>query len=290
MTLTTLKSARAIRVLTGTKKDRDSCGATLVLKAFESDVRAQVSGLAVPDASPTSPKKTRLLDSDSEADEPENAEDDSQQRAFSRPTKEVSTTPTRRVDKVGFTKIERDGLELDVGLHKGPGVLFPAHAETVASVLEFLDQKYDVLLAAGRDLNGQRLAARRDGPHELLAKVPPSECHKGTLTPDTTAESDTDKIRCDFARGAFKLLYFDSGSLKRVCKGFEVPRTDAMGCVQCRADHAKMKAGTLHKIRMHWNEVDQSDAPCFQDQTSSDVATACNHDCGLQPANNEGMS
>ena len=144
--------------------------------------------------------------------------------------------------------------------------------------------------AAGRDLSGKRLAARKDGPHEFLAKVSPSECRNGTRTTDTTNGSDTNKIRFDFARGAFKVLHLDGGSLKRVTKGFEVPRTDAMRLVLCRADYAKVKAGVLHKARMAWNRLDQSDAPRFDDQTSSDVAAACSHDCGSQPSNNEGMS
>ena len=141
MTFASSKSPWAIRILTGNKEDRDSCRETLVFKAFESDVRAQVSCPAVPDASPTSPKKPRLLDSDSEADEPENAEDELQLNLFSSPPKQVSTAPARHVDQVEFTKIELDGLELDVGFHNSPGVLFPANAETVASVLKFLDQK-----------------------------------------------------------------------------------------------------------------------------------------------------
>ena len=118
------------------------------------------------------------MDSEVDDEESEHEGDDSQQSSCSK----VPRGPTRRVEKVGFAKIELDGLEVEVGFHKGPGVQVPATAETVAKVLTFLDQKYDVLLAAGRDLTGQRLAARRDGPHELLAKVPPSECRKETLT------------------------------------------------------------------------------------------------------------
>ena len=271
--LTSSKSPWAIRVLAGTKKDRDSGGAALVLKAFESNVRAQVSRLDVLGASPPSPKKQRLLDSDSESDRPESPEGDSHPSSFPSPPNQGSKAPTRRVDKVGFTKIELNGLEVDVGFHKGPGLLFPANAETVASVLKFLDQEYDVLLAAGRDINGQRLAARKDGPQELLAKLPPSECRKGAIASDTTAEVDTNKIRYDFGRSAFKLLYLEGGSLKRLSKGFEVPRTDAMGTVLSCGDYAKMKAGILRKARMAWNKLDQSDAPRFQDQMA-----ACSHD------------
>ena len=150
----------------------------------------------------------------------------------------------------------------------------PATAETMATVLTFLDQKYDVLLAAGRDLTGQRLAARRGGPHELLATVPPSECRKETLTPGATLGRDTNKIRFDFTRDAFKLLFFDGDSSRRTTKGFEVQRTDAMGRVMCREDYAKMKATVLCKARLTWNKLDKSDAPRFQDPSSIDVATA----------------
>ena len=63
-----------------------------------------------------------------------------------------------------------------------------------------------------------------------------SECRKETLTPGATLGRDTNKIRFDFTRDAFKLLYFDGDSLKRTTKGFEVPRTDAMRLVLCRDD------------------------------------------------------
>ena len=286
VTVTSSKSPWAIRALTGAKKDRDSCGATLVLKAFESDVRAracsQVAGREGTDAAPPPSKKPRLLGSDSEdEEESEQEEDDSQQSSCSK----VPRGPTRRVDKVGFTKIELDGVEVEVGFHKGPGVQVPANAETVDKVLTFLEANYDILLASGRDLAGQRLAARRDGPHELLAKVPPSECRKDTFTPGATLGRDTNKIRFDFTRDAFKLLYFDGDTQKRTTKGFEVPRVDALGLVLGRDDYAKMKAAVLRKARMAWNKLDQSDAPRFQDQSSSDVAKACSHERGdgLQP-------
>ena len=44
-------------------------------------------------------------------------------------------------------------------------------------------------------------------------------------------------------------------------------------------------AAVLRKARMAWNTLDQSDAPRFQDPSSSDVATACSHERGdgLQP-------
>ena len=286
VTVTSSKSPWAIRALTGAKKDRDSCGATLVLKAFESDVRAQtcsqVAGREGTDAAPPPSKKPRLLGSDSEdEEESEQEEDDSQQSSCTK----VPRGPTRRVDKVGFTKIELDGVEVEVGFHKGPGVQVPANAETVAKVLTFLETKYDILLAAGRDLAGQRLAARRDGPHELLAKVRPSQCRKDTSTPGATLGRDTNKIRFDFTRDAFKLLYFDGDTQKRTTKGFEVPRVNAFGLVLGHDDYAKMKAGVLHKARMAWNKLDKSDEPRFQDQSSSDVAKACSHERGdgLQP-------
>ena len=297
--ITSSKSPWAIRALTGTKKDRDSCGAILVLKAFESDVRAQVGGLAgpaEPDAQSPSPKRPRLLESDSEAEEPETAEDDSQQSSVASSSKQVSKKAScreaacRRVDRGGFSKIELDGLAFEVGLHKGPGVLVPANAGAVASILKLLDEKYDVLLAAGRDINGQRLAARKDGPHGLLDKVPPFLFRKGAPATDTTSDNDSNKIRYDFRRSAFKLVYFDGGSLKTATKGFTVSRTDAFGNVLCRADYAKMKAGILHKARMAWNKLDQSDAPRFQDRSSSDVTTACSHDCKAQSSNSESMS
>ena len=85
-------------------------------------------------------------------------------------------------------------------------------------------------------------------------------------------------------------MYLDGCSLKRVTKGFDVPRTDAVGLVLGRADYAKMKAGILRKARMAWNKLDQSGAPRLQDHTSSDVAAACSHDGDLQSADDEDKS
>ena len=85
-------------------------------------------------------------------------------------------------------------------------------------------------------------------------------------------------------------MCLDGCSLKRVTKGFDVPRTDVVGLVLCRADYAKMKVDILRNARMAWNKLDQSSAPRLQDHTSSDVAAACSHDGGLQPADNEGKS
>ena len=274
-TLSSSKSPWALNVLKGAKKDRDTCDATLVLKAFESDVRVRVASLTAADASPPSAKKPRLLESDSEPDEPDA---DSQPSNDSQQSAACSHAAQRRkvaVDKVGFTKIELDGFQVDVGFHKGPGVQVQASAETVKGLLNFLDQQYDVLLAAGRDLSGQRLAARKDGPHEILKKVPPRECRKETLTPDTTAASDTNKIRFCFHRVAFKLRYFDGSSMKSVSKGFEVPRTDVLGNILSRDEYAKLKASILCKARVAWNALDQSDAKRFDAPTSSDVVSAC---------------
>ena len=60
-TLSSSKSPWALTVLKGAKKNRETCDALLVSKAFESDVRVRVVSLAV-DASPPSAKKPLLLE------------------------------------------------------------------------------------------------------------------------------------------------------------------------------------------------------------------------------------
>jgi hypothetical protein len=123
VTLSSSKSPWAIRVLTGNRKDRDTSGATLVLKAFESDVRAQVACREGTDTAPPPSKKPRLLDSDSEEaddteEEEEEEEDDSQHSSVSGSPKQMTKSYHRRVDKVGFTKIELDGWEVGLASTK----------------------------------------------------------------------------------------------------------------------------------------------------------------------------
>jgi hypothetical protein len=232
------------------------------LKAFESDVRAHLR-----DLTPQEPqlKKQRLLDSDSEA------EVDSQDSSSSSLPQNGSRLaarprPSRKVAGVGFTKVTLDGLEIEVGFNKGPGMQLPANAATLRSVLAFLHYKYDILLAAGRDINVKQIAARKGGPHELLDRVPPAECRGQSSTACVVPDRDTNRIRFRFDRGAFMLMYMRGGSLQRVSKGFEVPRTDVMGNVMPRGEYAKVKTRILHKARMAWNDLDDSDAPRFKDE------------------------
>ena len=93
VTLCSSKSHWAIRALTGLNKDRDQCGTMVALKAFENDVRAQL-GEPTPaqDSEPPS-KKSRIHDTDSEA------EDDSQQSSSSSTRKKI------RLQCVAWTRL-----------------------------------------------------------------------------------------------------------------------------------------------------------------------------------------
>ena len=260
--LTSSKSPWAIRALTGFNKGRTGCGATLVLRAFESDVRAQANceqteadrGLQPDD------KRQRLCDTDTED------ADDSQD---SSPPKHGSPKQYRatRVDIVGFTTVAIGGLDVKVGFYKGPGVLLPATTEAVSGVLKFLDQRYDELLEAGRELNGKRLAARKDGPQELLSRVPPFDCANGSrakkTSPANLSQTDTNKVRFDFRCDGFQIKYTDAdGAPKTLTKGFVVSRNDAVtGLVLAKPEYKKLKKDMLHKARMTWNELDKSSAP-----------------------------
>ena len=271
-TLSSSKSAWAVNALKGARKDRETCGAHLVLRAFESDVRARVASLSPPDVSQPAAKKQRLLESDTEAESASDAEDDSQQSSASSPL-DKKTAHFQKVDKVGFTKIDLNGFEINVGFHKGPGVQVPATQETVSGLLKFLDQHYDTFLAAGRDLMGKRLAARQDGPQEILKQVPPRECREPCT--ELASDTDTNKIRFCFRRVAYRLFYFDGSGMRSISKGFEVPRADPMGNILSDADYANVKAFMKGKARQAWNKLDKSSAPRFPaDQTSSDATSA----------------
>ena len=164
-----------------------------------------------------------------------------------------------QVSKVGFTVIELGGVEVEVGLHKGPGLQLPATPEAVMVVLTYLNERYNSLLITGRSASHKRLESRKGGPHELLQRVPPSGCRQDHTEKNT---GDTNKIRFDFMRGAFLVIYKDQNdTIHRVTKGFEVPRYDVCGNILSGEEYCEAKKHVLRKAREAWNALDQSEAP-----------------------------
>ena len=267
--LSSTKSPWAIRALVGAKKDRDCADATLVLKAFEVDIRARhissKSGTSNSSESGTPPKKklNRLDDSDDEPEEEEVQDDagDSQTSACSQPTTKKNARVS--VSKFGFGKVDLNGKTAMVGWNKGPGLQLQADAETVTTVLQHLNTEYDILLAAGRKVAHGRLAARN---HETctLNRLTPSECRK---RPSDVVNYDTNRIRFDFRNGAFTVHYQgDDNKAHRMSTDFVVPRTStSTGNVLEGEAYIKAKEVVLAKARDAWNQHDKSGAERYTD-------------------------
>ena len=266
--LSSTKSPWAIRALVGAKKERDCADATLVLKAFEVDIRARYSsksGNSSESGTGTPPKKklNRLDDSDDEPEE-EEVQDDagvSQTSACSQPTTKKSSQVS--VSKIGFGKVDLNGKTAMVGWNKGPGLQLQADAETVTTVLQHLNTQYDILLAAGRKVAQGRHAARN---HETctLNRLAPSECKK---RPSTVVNYDTNRIRFDFRNGAFTVHYQgDDNKAHRMSTDFVVPRTStSTGNVLEGEAYIKAKEVVLAKARDAWNQHDKSGAERYTD-------------------------
>ena len=267
--LSSTKSPWAIRALVGAKKDRDCADATLVLKAFEVDIRARhissKSGTSNSSESGTPPKKklNRLDDSDDEPEEEEVQDDagDSQTSACSQPTTKKKSRVS--VSKFGFGKVDLNGKTAMVGWNKGPGLQLQADAETVTTVFQHLNTQYDILLAAGRKVADGRLAARN---HETctLNRLAPSECRK---RPSDVVNYDTNRIRFDFRNGAFTVHYQgDDNKAHRMSTDFVVPRTStSTGNVLEGEAYIKAKEVVLAKARDAWNQHDKSGAERYTD-------------------------
>ena len=93
---------------------------------------------------------------------------------------------------------------------------------------------------------------------------------------EQTAEgADTNKIRFDFRRGSYTIMYKDDdGEIRRLSKGLEVPRTDLSGTVMSADMYSKAKAHVLVKAKQKWNTLDRSGAARFPIAACSQDAVA----------------
>ena len=151
--------------------------------------------------------------------------------------------------------------EVEICFHKGPGLQAKADSATVQSIVQHLNRNYDTCLAAGREIRNKKSAVRKGGPQELLDTASGQEIRKEP----TSAGVDTNKIRFDFRRGAYIIMYKDGdGELHRLSKGLEVPRTDYTGGVMPADVYSKVKEQVLMQARQKWNTLDRSGADRLQ--------------------------
>ena len=253
------------QVLVGGRTDRDALDASLAIKAFEQHVRAHVGSLPSAcsqkktDAAEASRKRRLLDDSDDEGDsaKPSTGGSASASSPDSQPKQRQQCLAF-----VGFKKVPLGEDEVEMGFHKGPGLQVKADAATVKCVVHHLDSNYDTYLAAGRNLRARKSENRKGGLHELLDRVP-EQC-SSVSNRTSTVGVDSKRIRFDFRRGAYLIMYKDEGGeTRQLSKGLEVPRTDYTGNVMCEDSYSQAKTQVLIKARLKWNTLDRSGAPRF---------------------------
>jgi hypothetical protein len=150
------------------------------------------------------------------------------------------------------------GDDIELGVHKGPGLQLAPNTATIKGVLDHLDSTFDDLLNAGRMAGRERVASRVDGPQLLL-----NQDNEGDRSKPATS-SDSNKIRFCFKRSAFKIIYTDdTGKTHRQTKSFEVPRVDLNGILFLKDEYTKVKASFFKKAKEAWNKLDKSCAPRY---------------------------
>lgn len=279
--LCSTKSPWVQKCLVGAKKgtdDRDWHDVHLVLKAFESTVREKILNpqVDIPKSKNVDPREQLLGSSDDEdisRDSPPTGSEESPKKT--RRLAARSARAARRTAMVateGFTMINVGDDQVEVGFHKGPGLQLAATVDAVRLVLKFLNEKYDTLLTAGRELHAQKTQRGHDCPHELLRPVKrivertdPHAAAKKRLNGQHKSPSVRNgtiymnKIRWDFARTAFSIHYMDDdGKQCRATKGFEVPLEDRCGRVMTGESYSEAKAIVFQNAIEYWNTHDKS--------------------------------
>ena len=253
------------QVLVGGRTDRDAHDVSLVMTAFEQQVRAHIGSTAQA-SSACSQKKTVILETPrkrrlrllgSSDDEGESAKPITEgSDSASSPTANKSKTQKSSA-VIGFRTVPLGDDEVEIGFYKGPGLLVKPKVGTVQRIIQHLDNNYGTLLAAGRNFRARQSESRKGGPHELLDS-------RWGSNGKSTAGVDSKKIRFDFRRGAYLIMYKgEAGEARQLSKGLEVPRTDYIGNVLRGDAYSQAKAQVLIKARLKWNTLDRSGAPRF---------------------------
>ena len=256
--LSSTKSPWATKILQGNGQGRDSTTSALALSGFELSMRECIGGGAA-SSPPNVAKKRQLLDSDDEG-EPEEDSQQSQDGLQPDGLQPVGrSSPQKSVAHAGLCKHDLDGVAVELGFRKGPGLVVAASESNLMGVVNFIDKHFDELVQRGRRAKLAKISAGSGS--EVIQRVVPNDVRWGRHCAE---DSDSNRIRFDFRRGAFAIHYQDvAGHCHRVSKSFEVARTNLLGQVLGAKEYAAAKAHVLVKARDAWNTLDHSDAQRF---------------------------
>lgn len=245
--LNSTKNKWAVDALVQHETKRESQDAHLVLQAFEDEIRTKAVAdghlCSTEDTAASSqerdspPKKQRLADSDDEA------EDQNSPQAVD---KKKKVNKKKSLQDVGFMTMRINENDLQIGFHKGPGLILPADVEILQCVICYLNDFYDPLLASGRGI----VTKKKDAGIKLKVSGDASSKKK---------DAQHNRIRYDLRRSAYIVWYQDAvGSSHRISKGLGVPREDVMGKAFTADQYAKAKAAIMKKAEVMWNQLDAS--------------------------------
>ena len=251
--LNSTKNKWAVDALVQHEAKRESQDATLVLQAFEDEIRtkAEADGhlcskedTAASSQERDSPqKKKRLADSDTEAEDQDSPQVVGKKRKVNK---------KKALKEVGFMTMRINGNDLQIGFHKGPGLILPADMGILECVICHLNDFYDPLLAAGRGIVKEK--------KEACIKLKVASAGRCSKKKDALHN----KIRYDLKRSAYIVWYEDAAAtVHRISKGLQVPRADVMGKVMSPDQYAKTKAAIMKKAQDMWNRLDASERERF---------------------------
>ena len=249
------------------KQQRDEYDTSLVVRAFDTEVRARLKQNAgMPDSSipvsqsatqePKSGKKTQgpkrgkqnvMSDSEESAGSPDGLVDTKTYQVRSqmgRRKRRRLGTPGFTIDAVGWTKVPvEEGFCLTLGVARNqPGLLTPLHVKNVTDAVTYLDKNYSRLLAIGRGLHATQLGQLEEmgAPAPSAVGVP---------------------VRYNIAHDSYLIVYQDNnGKLVKSEKGLHCPRV-RNGVHLSPEVYADVKKTKLAHARAMWNALDHSGAP-----------------------------
>lgn len=151
--LNSTKNKWAVDALVQHEANRESQDAHLVLQAFEDEIRnkavadghlCSTEDTAASSQERESPqKKKKLADSDLE---------DEDQDSPKVVGKKQKVNKKKALKDVGFMNMRINGNDMQIGFHKGPGLILPADMDILQCVICHLNDFYVPLLASGRGI------------------------------------------------------------------------------------------------------------------------------------------
>ena len=239
------------------KQQRDEYDTSLVVRAFDEEIRARLkenagmppSKITINQSTtqePKSGKQNVMSDSEESAGSPDSGETKAQ---FGRSQR--GQRKRRRlgaggwtIDAVGWTAINlEEGVFLTLGAARNqPGLITPLHVQNVTDAVTYLDKNYSRLLAIGRGLHATHKGQLEDmgAPAPSAVGVP---------------------VRYNIAHDSYLIVYQDkAGKLVKSEKGLHCPRTKD-GVHVSPEVYADVKKTKLALARAMWNALDHSGQP-----------------------------